>query len=259
MNHSNSINHATTNPAAAAAAAANASFVPCVPIAVSSSLVSTQTLAKRLAAITPELAHLSLQNFQNIQHKKSELRLKINECAASDEALLNVFKLNVANLFARLASYQIRLGHAIESNFDGESKSTVQFELQQVDGYAAAMGLLPADYCVDGNIQPEMLFDGCLKRLQLFQKRWQDNCFQATELGLQLQRDAIYGAVANCLTQISEHGLENQLSLEPTPQAQEDVLVALAKCIDLPFSGAWPELRNRLVVANHQSNAGSSN
>lgn len=255
MNHPNSINYATTNPAVAAPS----SFVPCVPIAVSSSLVSAQALAKQLAATVPEIAHVRLQNFQDIQHKKSELRLKINECAAFDEALLDVFKLNVANLFARLAAYQIQLGQAIESNFDGKSKSAVQFELKQMHAYANAIGLLSADYCVDDNIQPEMLFDGCLNRLQLLQKRWQDNCFQATELGLQLQKDAIYGAVANCLTQISEHGLENQLSLEPAPQAQEDVLVALAKCVDLPFSGAWPELRKRLVVANHQSNAGSSN
>jgi hypothetical protein len=79
----------------------------------------------------------------------------------------------------------------------------------------------------------------------LLQKQWQDHCFQTIELSLQLQKDAVFGAVAACLTEVCQHGLDNQITLEPTPLAQEDVLVALAMFVDAPFSGVWPILRER--------------
>jgi hypothetical protein len=112
--------------------------------------------------------------------------------------------------------------------------------------------LVAADYCLIGVIYPEMLFDACLKRVQVLQKRWQDNYFQSIELALQLQRDAVYCAAASCLTEICQHGLDNQISLEPTPQAQEDVLVALATFADKPFSGEWPVLRQRVIVLGNE-------
>lgn len=252
MNNSPTINPTTdTN-----LVAASNFFVPCVPIAISASLVSVQPLTKRLAVSAPELAHLSLTDFASIQRKKSELRLKVDECVATDEALLDVCLLNIGDLFSNLASYQQVLGKVSEAVDDGNLQIAVQLALKQVHAYAAAMDLVTADYCVDGVIHPVMLFDACFKRVQLLQKRWQDNYFQSIELALQLQKDSVHGAAASCLTEICQHGLDNQITLEPMPQAQEDVLVAMATFVDAPFSGEWPVLRERMSVLGNSSLAG---
>jgi hypothetical protein len=243
INQSAAANQIDTNPVAT-----GNFYVPCVPIAVSANLVAAQPLAKRLAASASELAHLSRADFADIQLKKSELRLKVDECTMTDEALLDVCMLNVRDLFANLAAFLMVQGHIAEYSENDNLQTNLQVSLKLIHDYAAAMGLVFTDYCVDGMIRPEMLFEACLKRLQVLQKRWQDNYFQSIELALQLQRDAVYGAAANCLMKICQDGLDNQITLEPTPQAQEDVLVTLATFVDLPFSGEWPVLRERVIV-----------
>jgi hypothetical protein len=249
MHNSNSTNQSaaiasTTN--VLAAATSQASFVPCVPIAVSTSLVAAHVLAKRLATTAPELAHLSLADFVGIQLKKSELQLKADECAPTHEALLDVCLLNVEDLFSSLSSYLLALGQVAETSDNEKLQTNLQASLKQVHAYAEAMDLAVADYCVGGVIYPEMLFDCCLKRIQLLQKQWQDHCFQAIELSLQLQKDAAFGAVAACLTEICQHGLDNQITIEPMPSAQEYVLVALATFVALPFAGEWPAVREKV-------------
>jgi hypothetical protein len=229
-------------------------YVPCVPISISANLVTVQPLAKRLAASMPELAHLSLADFASIQHKKTELRIKGDECAINLEALLDVCLLNVADLFANLTAYLIAQGQVAENRENINLQTNLQDSLQQVHAYATAMDLVAADYCLDGDIQPEMLFDACLQRIQILQKRWQDNSLQSIELALELQRDAVCGAAASCLMEISQNGLDNQITLEPPPQTQEDVLVALSAFVDLPFSGEWPALRQRVIVLGKQGN-----
>ncbi|MEY4584998.1 MAG: hypothetical protein RJB10_1495, partial [Pseudomonadota bacterium] len=42
------------------------------------------------------------------------------------------------------------------------------------------------------------------------------------------------------LQTICEWGLDNQITIDPTPLAQENVLLAMSSCMDFPFSGAWP-------------------
>lgn len=229
-----------------AAATSRVSFVPCVPIAVSTSLVATHVLAKRLATTAPELAHLSLADFVGIQLKKSELQLKAHECAVTNKALLDICLLNVQDLFSSLSAYFLALGQVAETSDNGKLQTNLQASLKQVHAYAEAMDLAVADYCAGGVIYPEMLFDCCLKRIQLLQKQWQDHCFQAIELSLQLQKDAVFGAVAACLTEICQHGLDNQITIEPMPSAQEDVLVALATFVALPFAGEWPAVREKV-------------
>jgi hypothetical protein len=248
MHNSNSTNQSaaiasTTN--VLAAATSQTSFVPCVPIAVSTSLVATHVLAKRLTTTAPELAHLSLADFVGIQLKKSELQLKADECAVTYKALLDICLLNVQDLFSSLSAYLLTLGQVAETSGNANLQTNLQVSLKQIHAYAAAMNLAVADYCEDGVIYPEMLFDGCLKRIQLLQKQWQDHCFQAIELSLQLQKDAVFGAAAACLTEVCQHGLNNQITLEPMPSAQEDALVALATFVDLPFAGEWPVLRKK--------------
>jgi hypothetical protein len=247
----NTSNH--SNPSTTAKPLANINFyVPCVPNSVSANLVAAQPLAKRLATSAPELAHLSLVDFAAIQLKKSELRLKVEECAMTDEALLDVCVLNVGDLFSNLAAYLIALGLVAENSENVNLQTKLQDSLNQVHAYAAAMDLVAGDYCVDAVFNPEKLFDACLKRVQELQKNWQDNYFQSIELALQLQRDAVFEAAASCLMQICDHGLENQISLEPMPQAQEDVFVALATFVDLPFSGEWPVLQQRGIVLGNE-------
>jgi hypothetical protein len=259
MNLSNLGNTSTpANPLAV-----NNFFVPCVPLAVSTNLVSAEPLAKQLAtsvaSTAPELVNLSHVEFSNIQLKKSELRLKIDECAMADEALLDACLLNVCDLFANLTAYLMTLGRVAETDDMESLQAHTQASLKLIHDYAAAMGLALADYCAGDDsdaINPRMLFDACLKRVQALQKRWQGNYFRSIELALQLQRDAVYGAAASCLMEICQNGLDNQISLEPTPQAQEDVLVALATFVDAPFSGEWPVLRQRVIVLGHENTEG---
>jgi hypothetical protein len=248
MNTSNRSNSSTT----AKPLANNNFFIPCVPISVSTNLVAAQPLSKELAASAPELAHLSLVDFAAIQLKKSELRLKVEECAKTDEALLDVCVLNVGDLFSSLAAYLMTLGLVAENSENVNLQTKLQDSLKQVHAYAAAMDLVAGDCCVDAVFNPAKLFDACLKRVQLLQKRWQDNYFQFVELKLQLQRDAIYGAAASCLSDICQDGIENQITLEPTPQVQEDVLVALSTFADMPFSGEWPVLRQRVIAMGNE-------
>ena len=227
-------------------------FVPCVPISVSENLVAGEPLVKKLSAAvsssSPELVNLSLVDFANIQLKKSELRLKIHKCATLDEALLDACLLNIEDLFSDLAAYQIMM--------EPGAQTDACEALKRLHAYAAAIGLTVGTYCVEGVIHPDKLFDACLNRLQALQKNWHDNYFQSIELALQLQRDAVYGAAASCLMEICQNGLDNQISLEPSPQAQEDVLVSLATFVDAPFSGEWPVLRQRVIVLEHEKTEG---
>jgi hypothetical protein len=247
MNTSNLGNPSTlANPLAV-----NNLFVPCVPISVSANLVASEPLVKKLAAVvsssTPELANLSITDFARIQLKKSELRIKVDECAAVEVALLDACLLNIEDLFSDLAAYQTMLGQGVQEDVDEA--------LKRIHAYSAAIGLAADKYCVESAIHPDMLFDACLERVQALQKRWQDNYSQSVELALQLQRDVVYGAAASCLMKICQDGLDNQISIEPTPQAQEDVLVAMATFVDAPFSGEWPVLRQRVIVSGHEGGA----
>ena len=188
---------------------------------------------------------MSFSNFTSIQLKKSELHRKTEECAAFSKSLLDVCLLNVEDLFSSLSAYLLTLGQAAETSDYEKLQTNLQASLKQIHAYADSMNLAVADYCVDDVIFPEMLFDCFLKRIQLLQKQWQDQFFQTIELSLQLQKDAVFGAVAVCLTEVCQHGLDNQITLEPTPLAQEDVLVALASFVDAPFAGEWPVLRKK--------------
>jgi hypothetical protein len=239
--------------------ATNNFYVPCVPVAVSSNLVAVNSLAKELAASVassaPELTNMSLADFSSIQLKKYELCLKIEECAMTHEALLDVCQLNVSDLFSNLAAYLMALGQVTENSENENLQKNLQDSLNQVNAYAVEMDLVASDYCVDGVIYPEMLFDACLKRVQVLQKNWQNNYFQSIELALQLQRDAVYGAAASCLIEICQDGLDNQISIEPTPKAQEDVLVAMATFVAEPFSGEWSVLRQRDIILENEGGA----
>lgn len=145
-------------------------YVPCVPISISANLVAAQPLAKRLAVSAPELAHLSLSKFASIQAIKSELRIKVDKCAMTQEELLDASVLNVGDLFSNLTVYLRAQDQITENSENLNLQTNLQDSLKQVHAYAAAMNLVAADYCLDGEILPEMLFVACLQRIQILQK-----------------------------------------------------------------------------------------
>ena len=231
-------------------------FLPCVPVSVSANLVATSGLAKALCSsvleISPTLSKASCKEFAEIQLKKTELRIKTDQCALSTETLLDVCLLNVEDVFSNLTAYLIAQDQVIDDSENQNAQVNTQISLQLVHDYACAVGLATEDYFKDGAIYPEMLFDACIKRVKALQKQWVDNYFQAVELGLQLQLETVFGVAGSCLSEICQDGLENQISIEPMPQVQADILEALATCADFPFSGEWPRLRERVVVFGNQ-------
>lgn len=237
-------------------------FVPCVPLSVSSNLVATGTLAKNLSAviseISPDLVKTSFADFTEIQQKKAELRVQTEECTVSIEALLDVCLLNIEDLFSNLAAYLIATGLVTEDNENQNAIANAKISLQLVHDYSSAVGFEATDYCEGGVILSEKLFDLCMDKVKVLQKKWQDNHFQSMELALQLQRDTVFGAAATCLLEICQDGLDNQVTLEPTPTAQEDALGALATCADFPFSGVWPQLRERVIGLGYQGNTANA-
>lgn len=236
---------------------ASSPHVECVPLNVSFMLVAAQSLAKRLAEVASELAGLSLEDVEQIGFKKLDLLDKIDECTYTTTTLIEETVVNMSSLFDSLASSQRLHGESIEvaaspkTNPDRANALDVvdRFEarLQQaqaeVNGSALAIGLVTSDYCVDGTIRPDLLLDACFLRLSDLEKRLRNNYDESVELSMQVHRDTICGAVAATLVHVCEFSLQNQISLEPIPQQQEDVLVALSTYVDLPFSGVWPLIK----------------
>lgn len=244
-------------------------FVPFVPLAVSSALVAVLPLSKRLAAHTPQFAHLSRSEFDRIGTKKLALLDKVNECSQTTEALIDV-NIDVMN--------QLFYGLALSLQFEGQRQEAAsmsesdpldvvlqdkyaQLDIQamhardEVVAMLTQLGLQTQDIYIDDQICPGKLLDACRDKLGTLQQRWKDNYLQVLELSLQLQSDFVYGAVADCLTDICQFGLHEQLSLEPVPQAQEAALVAMSNVVDLPFAGTWPVLVDLAKVVNTEAEA----
>jgi hypothetical protein len=232
-------------------------FVGCVPLSVSSMLVAAQPLAKRLAELAPELAGLSLEDFEQIGLKRLELMEKITECAFDTETLIEESVLSMCSIFERLVLSQRLVGEGMERAamlktnpghvelqvVQVRCETQLQQAMSEVHAFASAVGLVQSNYCIDGRICPDRLLDACLNRVANLEKRLRVNQDESIELSMLVHRGTIYGAVAASLIHVCEFGLQNQITFEPTPPQQEDVLVALATCVDQPFAGAWPVIR----------------
>jgi hypothetical protein len=228
--------------------------VPYTPTAVSYALVRAQALAQHLAASTGDYANLSRTQFDCVAIKRGELLTKSRECAQAIETLLQESTANMATMFNRLANIHMLEGKVLEETSilkdrpqDTHQRDKVrklngfmQTELTQIHTLAAGVGLNQADYCVDGAIQAEQLLDACMSRIEALRQRQENNDREAISLFVQVQKDTLLGAVASSLQTICEWGLDNQITIDPTPLAQENVLLAMSNCMDLPFSGAWP-------------------
>lgn len=234
--------------------AATGRCVPYTPTAVSYALVRTQSLAECLAASSVDYANLSRTQFDCVAMKRDELLVKSRECAKAIETLLQESTVNMASMFNRLASLHMLEGKVLEESSllkdrpeDSHQRNKVrklngflQSELSQIHALASGVGLNQADYCIDGAIQAELLLEACMSRIEDLRQRLENNDREVISLLVQVQKDTLLGAVASSLQTICEWGLDTQITIDPTPLAQENVLLAMSNCIDLPFSGTWP-------------------
>jgi hypothetical protein len=241
--------------------------VPYTPTAVSYALVRVQALAQHLAASNGDYANLNRTQFDCVAIKRDELLIKSRECAQAIETLLHESTVNMATMFNRLASMHMLEGKVLEETSilkdrpqDTYQRDKVrklegflQTDLTQVQVLAAGVGLNRADYYVDGVVQAEQLLNACMSRIEDLRQRLENNDREVISLLVQVQKDTLLGAVASSLQTICEWGLDNQITIDPTPLAQENVLLAMSSCMDFPFSGAWPvtvSMQQQVTKAN---------
>ncbi len=229
-------------------------YVPYTPTAVSYALVRSQPLAQHLAASTGDYANLSRTQFDFVAIKRAELLIKSRECAQAIETLLQESTVNMATMFNHLANIHMLEGKVLEETSIQKNRPQdtyqrdkvrklevfLQTGLTQVQVLAAGVGLNQADYFIDGAIKAELLLEACMNRIEVLRQRLENNDRELISLFVQVQKDTLLGAVASSLQTVCEWGLNNQITIDPTPLAQENVLLAMASCMDLPFSGTWP-------------------
>ncbi len=228
--------------------------IPFVPRSVSAPLVAAAPLVAKLASSAPELFSISKSSFQEAQINNLK---QLDATEIDTEALrgiLDLYVLNMQALFMALTrSLQLRGQY---EQLVAETEIQITDSLTRIDvrrsllkeadaevrQIASDLELPKEVYAEDCVLKPVALFEACLFRLNYWQKKWKEQCFKAMELDLTSQRNAILGAVADCLVTLCEEGVNNIISFDPTPQAQEDVYLSLFEAIEHPFSGAWPKL-----------------
>jgi hypothetical protein len=228
--------------------------VPFVPRSVSVPLVIAAPLAVKLVSTAPELFSISKSTFEEeqINHLKQLEATEIDTDAL--RGILDLYVLNMQALFMALTrslqlsgQYEQLVAETDVQTTDSLNRvedrrrllADAEAEVRQI---ASDLELPKAVYAEDCLIEPDALFEACLFRLNYWQQKWKEQCFKAIELDLTSQRNAILGAVADCLVTLCEEGVNNIISFDPTPQSQEDVYLALYEVIEHPFSGAWPKI-----------------
>jgi hypothetical protein len=228
--------------------------VPFVPRSVSVPLVTAAPLAAKLASTALELFSISKSTFDETQIKNLK-QLEATEIdTAALRGILDLYVLNMQALFLTLTrSLQLR-GQYEQLVAETEVQTTdslnrvearrsllteADAEVRQI---VSDLELPKAVYTEDCVLKPDALFEACLFRLNYWQQKWKEQCFNAIDLDLKSQRDAVLGAVADCLVTLCEEGINNIISFDPTPQSQEDVYLALYEAIEHPFSGTWPKI-----------------
>ena len=241
------------------------------PLAVSSALVSAHAIAKQLSVHAVEQAEMSRADSEKVVLQKHELLRKIEECkTAIKELILNTIDVVKQLYFHVNLSLQAE-GHRIEATAmcaTSPADDVLRMKLQQlttesqrlqgiVQSYIEMLKLDEKELIVDSEFCTGKLLDACISKVQKLQRRWEDENLKAINLSLQIQMESIYGAAANCLIEICQFGLQQQVIIEPMPQSQEDVLIAMSTCIDLPYSGSWPTIGRRLhrSTTSNQINA----
>jgi hypothetical protein len=228
--------------------------VPFVPRSVSVPLVTAAPLAAKLASTALELFSISKSTFDETQINNLK-QLEATEIdTAALRGILDLYVLNMQALFLTLTrSLQLR-GQYEQLVAETEVQTTdslnrienrrllladAESEVRQI---ASDLEIPKVVYAEDCLTEPAALFEACLFRLNYWQQKWKEQCSKAIDLDLKSQRDAVLGAVTDCLVTLCGDGVNNIISFEPTPQSQEDVYLALYEAIEHPFSGAWPRI-----------------
>lgn len=228
--------------------------VPFVPCSVSVPLVAAAPLVAKLASTAPELFSLSKSSFEEAQINNLK-QLETTEIDAEAlRGILDLYVLNMQALFMALThSLQLRGQYEqlvaetdvqttdSDNRVDGRRRLLADADAE-VCQIASDLELPKEVYAEDCVLKPAALFEACLFRLNYWQQKWKEQCFKAIELDLTSQRNAILGAVADCLVTLCEEGVNNIISFDPTPPSQEDVYLALYEAIEHPFSGVWPKI-----------------
>lgn len=230
--------------------------IPFVPLAVSVPLVGAAPLAAMLARSAPDLLKVSKSTFEETRINDIK-QLEAEEINA--EALRQILDLNVLNmqaLFAAITNWLQLKGQYVQLIAEAKEQTAATYNrienrrLQLADAdievrqIAKDLELPAALFAEDHPIELAALFQACLFRLKYWQQKWEEHCFKTIELDLKSQENAVLSAATDCLNTLCEAGVNDVITIDPTPEEQEDVYLMLYQAIELPFSGAWPKIIN---------------
>jgi hypothetical protein len=227
-----------------------------VPECVDHALVRAQHLATSLCASAPALRALPKVKFASLQPIERKILKDCEAKAAAAKARINVHLSKIDQLFSIVHS-SIKLDskllkHITLSDWNPTNAllATRVIQLQdlsksehaKVKALIAELGLDPLLFFEDKPVRPHDVFEACVSKTKYLQEAWQKAYFAAIDQALNLQNLYVRGSAAECLGQICKFALSNSLELDPPPQAQEDVFVALKDSLRNPLSGAWPKI-----------------
>jgi hypothetical protein len=259
------------NPKFQTSSSLSHAYVPCVPFAVSSTLVAAQPLAKRLKDHATGLVHLSYADNEKVILKRLELLEQIEVCEKRAEELLVGSVADINHLFYHLSQSLHIEGNRVEAAAMSASNPVdvqLQVKLEHLEKEAKhARGIVQAfidllklksdDVSINGKLCTGKLLDACVKKVQALQSAWKENREQALALSMQIQIESVYGAAADCLIDVCNFGLHQQIDIEPMSQVQEDIFSALATCAEFPYSGTWPAIALR-VDSGHEATSSNT-
>ncbi len=245
-----------------------------VPQDVDHALVRAQHLAASLCASAPALRELPKVKFASLQPIERKILKDLEAKAAAAKARINVHLSKIDQLFSTVQS-SIKLDSKLlkyithsDWNPTNALLAARVIQLQElsksehakVKALIAALGLDPLLFFEDKPVRPHDVFEACVSKTKYLQEAWQKAYFAAIDQALNLQNLYVRGSAADCLGQICKFALSNSLELDPPPQAQEDVYMALKDSLRNPLSGAWPKMVTvaQAALAVDRSNVGGA-
>ena len=227
-----------------------------LPQDVDHALVRAQHLASSLCASAPALRALPKVKFASLQPIERKILKDCEAKAAAAKARINVHLCKIDQLFSSVQS-SIKLDskllkHTTLANWNPTNtllatrvrqlEELSKNERAKVKTLIADLGLDPLLFYEDKQVRPHDVFEACVSKTKYLQEAWQKAYFAVIDQALNLQNLYVCGSAADCLGQICKFALSNSLELDPPPQAQEDVFIALKDSLRNPLSGAWPKI-----------------
>ena len=227
-----------------------------VPECVDHALVRAQHLAASLCASAPALRALPKVKFASLQPIERKILKECEDKAAAAKARINVHLSKIDQLFSsvqrsiKLDSNVLKHISLSDWNPTNALLAARVIQLQElsksehakVKALIADLRLDPLLFFEDKPVRPHDVFEACVSKTKYLQEAWQKAYFAVIDQALNLQNLYVRGSAADCLGQICKFALSNSLELDPPPQAQEDVFMALKDSLRNPLSGAWPKI-----------------